>query len=232
MSRLDYSGAVVATLLAAALALTVAPAFAGTITVLNPDFELPPGGAANAPLPFGCGPGCSYSEPGVIPDWATTGDTGLFEPGVQVGNFTYFNSVPSPITVAYTNSGTISQTVGTTSVAGDTYTLQVDVGFRKDVPDLGSVYLDIGGVSTLATGTPSQGSGNWSTYTASYTAPTSGQPISILLESSSVQGDWDNVSLTATPLPSTWTMLIAGFVGVGFFVCRGAKNRSAAIAAA
>jgi hypothetical protein len=42
----------------------------------------------------------------------------------------------------------------------------------------------------------------------------------------------DNVSLTATPLPSTWTMLIAGFTGLGFFAYRGSKSRSAATAAA
>ena len=40
-----------------------------------------------------------------------------------------------------------------------------------------------------------------------------------------------NVSLTATPLPSTWTMLIAGFAGLGFFAYRGSK-KSSAIAAA
>jgi hypothetical protein len=37
---------------------------------------------------------------------------------------------------------------------------------------------------------------------------------------------------TATPLPSTWTMLIAGFVGLGFFAYRGSKHVSATLAAA
>jgi hypothetical protein len=36
----------------------------------------------------------------------------------------------------------------------------------------------------------------------------------------------------ATPLPSTWTMLIAGIIGLGFFAYRGAKNRPAEVAAA
>jgi len=36
----------------------------------------------------------------------------------------------------------------------------------------------------------------------------------------------------ATPLPSSWTMLIAGFVGLGFFAYRGTKKNAAAIAAA
>jgi hypothetical protein len=40
----------------------------------------------------------------------------------------------------------------------------------------------------------------------------------------------DNVSIS--PLPSTWTMLIAGFVGLGYFAYRGTKTRAGAIAAA
>jgi len=38
-------------------------------------------------------------------------------------------------------------------------------------------------------------------------------------------------SVSATPLPSTWTMLIAGIVGLGFFAYRGSrKNASVALA--
>ena len=148
----------------------------------------------------------------------TTGSTGLFEPGNGPSGSSpfYLNLVPDGITVAFTNGGTISQTVGTTTVRGDTYTLTVDVGFRTDLPDPGSVILDIGGVQTLAVGTPLQGSGNWSAYTASYTAPTAGEAIEIVLSSPSEQGDFDNVQLSAAPLPSAWTMLLIGLVGLGF----------------
>ena len=37
---------------------------------------------------------------------------------------------------------------------------------------------------------------------------------------------------TATPLPSTWLMLLSGFVGLGFFAYRGTKKNSASLAAA
>jgi len=37
---------------------------------------------------------------------------------------------------------------------------------------------------------------------------------------------------STTPLPSTWLMLLSGFAGLGFFAYRGAKSRSAGIAAA
>ncbi len=36
------------------------------------------------------------------------------------------------------------------------------------------------------------------------------------------------VELSRTPLPSTWTMLIAGFIGLGFFAYRGTTKASAA----
>jgi hypothetical protein len=39
-------------------------------------------------------------------------------------------------------------------------------------------------------------------------------------------------AVSATPLPSTWTMLIAGFVGFGFLTYRGTKKSSPALAAA
>jgi hypothetical protein len=48
-------------------------------------------------------------------------------------------------------------------------------------------------------------------------------------------GSWlvrDFGSVSQTPLPSTWTMLIAGFVSRGFFGYRGSKNRAAALTAA
>jgi hypothetical protein len=147
------------------------------------------------------------------------GSGGQFQPGVSSGNFTYFNSVPDGITVAYSNGGEISQTVSTLAAAGVTYVLQVDVGFRKDVPDLGVVTLDVDGHLVTATGTAAQLSGNWETYTASYvaTGADAGTSISILLDSSGVQGDWDNVRLSSSvPELSTWAMLLLGFAGVGF----------------
>ena len=38
-------------------------------------------------------------------------------------------------------------------------------------------------------------------------------------------------TVNATPLPSTWLMLLSGFVGLGFFAYRGTKKNAAAIAA-
>src|ERR1700688_5069315 len=169
------------------------PAWSVPILVANPSFEILPAGG----LPAGCGPGCSYSVNTPIPFWTSGGSFGQFQPGVQVGDFTYFNSVPDGITVAYINGGTIAQTVGTTAQAGVTYTLQGDIGFRKDVPDPGSITLEIDSHSILATDVAAPLSGNWVDYTATYTALATdvGDPISILL-SSGIQGDFDNVRLS------------------------------------
>lgn len=41
----------------------------------------------------------------------------------------------------------------------------------------------------------------------------------------------ETLTISGTPLPSTWTMLIAGFVGLGYFAYRGSKRNVAAIAA-
>ena len=45
-------------------------------------------------------------------------------------------------------------------------------------------------------------------------------------------GTVTSIQTSATPLPSTWLMLLSGFVGLGFFTYRGSKKHSAAFAAA
>jgi hypothetical protein len=193
------------------------PASAGPITVANASFETLPAGG----LPSGCGTGCSFSVNDPIPGWTSTGSFGQFQPGVQAGNFTYFNTVTDGITVAYSNGGTISQTVGDTVVAGTTYTLSVDVGERKDVPDPGSVFLIVGTQTVLATGIPAL-PGDWSTFTASYTATAldAGAAIEVLLSSPGVQGDWDNVHLAATAVPEPASLVLLGAGLLAFGVIR------------
>jgi hapalindole biogenesis HpiC1 cyclase-like protein len=144
------------------------------ITVNNPSFETLPSGG----LPFGCGSGCSYSSATTaipIPGWTASGgentQVGQFQPGTNSGNFQYFNSIPDGNTVAYSNGGSISQTVGQTVELGVVYTLQVDLGLRNDLPDPGFIELLIGNnapiVATPETTAPP--TGGWSTYIATYT---------------------------------------------------------------
>ncbi len=209
--------------------VAAAPSAAAVIAVANASFETQPAGG----LPFGgCGTGCSYSID-VIPGWINNGATGQFQPGSSSGNFAYFDYVPDGLTVAYSNNGSISQTVAATAVAGTTYTLLVDLGWRHDYVDPGTITLFVGGVSTLATGIPAA-AGQWSTYTASYTAlaADAGGAISVLLYSPGAQGDFDNVRLyddaAAVPEPAAWALMLAGFAVVGVAARR---RRTAGVAA-
>jgi hypothetical protein len=230
-----------ATVVIAGAALVSNSANAGTITVLNPTFELVPGGNLGSPLPetAGCGAAtnCSYSF-GPIPNWNLTGTGGLFEPG-NPNNTVFFNNfLPSDVTVAWASGSAVYQTVVNSMAAGVTYTMDVYVGFRKDMADDSLVGLQVGNNylsgSFVSTVNGPQGTGDWVLYTASLTATgaDAGQILSVVLADQSGQGDYDNISVSASPLPSTWTMLIAGFVGLFGFVAFGGKKRNAAATAA
>jgi len=66
------------------------------------------------------------------------------------------------------------------------------------------------------------GNGSANSYSL-YTSANGGYPVQ--------NGSYTGM-LTATPLPSTWTMLIVGFLGLGCFAYRGTKMNVPAIAAA
>lgn len=235
------SSVALATVVIAGAALASTNASAGTITVLNPSFETLAAGYPNFG-PGSCAPGCTYSLGLGIPDWnasPTSSSYGQFQPGNPANTAYYNNPLPDGPTVAFISGGALYQTVVNSMVAGVTYTLGVDVGYRKDLADDGSVGLGIGNNflsgSFLSISNGQQFSGNWVFDTVSYTATAAdqGQMLSVVLDNTGGQGNFDNVSVSASPLPSTWTMLIAGFVGLlGFVAFGGEKRKVTANAAA
>jgi hypothetical protein len=104
--------------------------FADIIPVNNPSFETLPSGG----LPISSYLGGNYSIAS-IPGWVSTGNgpSGQFQPGGPSGTpNAYYNTLSAGPTEAWTNGGTLSQTVGATVRAGVTYTLLVDIGARLD----------------------------------------------------------------------------------------------------
>lgn len=177
------------------------------IPMMNPSFEDLTGVTFT-----NCVNGCEFSV-GPIPDWTNSpGTVGLFQPGTQApfDNTTIFNSVPDGITTAYSSGGTISQTVGTVQ-EGEIYTLMVDLGNRKDLGFGASADLMVGGTVIPAIGT-TPSSGNWSTFTATFTgtAANVGNDITIQLIPTGTQANFDNVRLTESPIPEPSSMLLLG----------------------
>src|SRR5579871_6717769 len=122
--------------------LAAVPGVAAPLFVSNYSFETLPAGGLNL---GSCGAGCSYSQT-AIPGWTLVGSGGQFQPG-NPANTSYFDTLSDGPTNAYNNTagGIISQVLSVPVVLGGVYTLQVDIGYRKDAGFTGSADLLING---------------------------------------------------------------------------------------
>jgi hypothetical protein len=213
------------------LGFTTSSIFANSIPIQNASFEI------TNPLTTPCGTGCAFNG-GPIPGWTTVGgQQGTWQPSSA-----YFTSpVPDGSLVAYSNGGTISQTLSASLAANTAYTLTVAVGNRLDAITnnfattyiiqlfAGSTLLNsITGSNTLIPlGTFLDVSFN---YMSGVTFPSGN--LSIVLSSIGPQSDFDNVRLTANaisvPEPRTLTLLAAGLAMMLLAFRRRASQRQRA----
>jgi hypothetical protein len=190
------------------LGLVSRPALADGISITNASFE-----TTNALTSACAGPGtCAYNS-GLIPGWTTTGLGGSWQPSSS-----YFNlPLPDGNIVAYSNGGTISQTLtGISVLANSSYTLSVFVGNRLDgFNNTYSIALDAGStvLCSFSGSSATIGAGTFADQTCSFN---SGSVVpfgalSIVLTSGGAQVDFDNVSLTTSvPEPSSLVLLGSG----------------------
>jgi hypothetical protein len=216
------------------VALGVAPSFAATLQTANND------GAGNqvwsaVGLEFTVNSPISITSLGIF-------DTG---PG---------GSITGPLTVDLMTTGGV---IEASSIFSNTSGSTVNGGylFQSITPvtlSAGNYYLMGYGWTTANQEHNSNNGGNpdtfntagglvsfvMSVFTDSPTAPPGTLPGPTYLGYGSVLGNdlfsGANIqfSAVATPLPSTWIMLLSGFVGLGFFAYRGTKKNTASLAAA
>ena len=198
------------------LGTVAAPAWAD-ITVMNPSFEI------TNPLSVSCGSGCAFNS-GPIPDWTITGQGGSFQPNSAIFN----PPLPDGTIIAYSNGGTVSQTLAASLTPDTTYTLSVDVGLRLNgAVDVTNYSIALYSGSTLLNSFGASNGlipiGTFADETVTYTSGATVLPgdLSIVLTSDGQQADFDNVRLTESTVPEPSSLsLIAGALGVMFLALR------------
>jgi len=155
-----------------------------------------------------------------------------------------FFSLPLPDNgiVAYTNSGTLEQTLGISLLPNSVYTLSVDVGHRNDVSGADYSLNLLDGSNVFCSSTTGGVSKNSNSITAGTfdditlkcatgaTAPAG--LLGIELTGAGTQVDFDNVKLdvtsgaVSTPEPSALALTFVGLLMSGLLFVRSRRNQS------
>ena len=205
----------------AAATLTAAQAGATAIAVTNPSFE------QDTTYQNSIGTADLWTS-GSISGWSVTGDTGYWHPSTYEypgggDTNTPATNVPDGVNVAYSNGGTIAQTLATTLADSTTYTLGVWIGHRADG------YWNDYTIELLAGGTviasafdpidpgPGQFGHTTLTYSAGASDPHAGQALGIEFVTNGAQVNYDAVTLNASavPEPKGLALVAAGLIGLG-----------------
>jgi hypothetical protein len=187
---------------------------AALLTVANNSFETPivpslSGGSISATGPSG---GWTFAG----------GPQGFFNPSQGETSSPGFGYGPSPVLpdgnqVAYSNGGTISQTLTATLQTNTKYTLGVHVGRRENVAFAGyNIELLAGNTVLVSNNSATPAPGSFQHVTFDYTSGisvTPGQALQIRLTSNGVQTNFDNITLDAASIPEPSAIL--GLLGFG-----------------
>jgi len=196
---------------------------AASIFIANHSFEDP-----IAPQQGTTGFYTDNSSPVPIGNWLnahTTGaQQGVLDPTQSqnlTGNDIFYGLQPVPDgnQVAYSNGGTIAQTLSAVLQPNTRYTLSAYIGRRKVLAfPANSIQLLAGSTTLVSSNTVTPAAGTFERVTVSYTSggigdPLIGQTLSIYLASFGIQTNFDNVTLDASPIPEPSAIL--GLLGFG-----------------
>lgn len=144
---------------------------------------------------------------------------------------------------AWSNGGSLEQITGATITSGLTYDLSVDVGDRKDInPNTtfdhpfggGRIELFAATSGTLLASTElfgGPGDGAWATFLASFISDGSfaGEFLGIRLVGDGIQTNFDNVALSAVPLPPALWLFLSSLIGLTAVVRRRRKKATSSL---
>lgn len=204
-------------------------------TIVNGSFEDP---VISYPFYENFGTGClGQCAPGPLPGWTVTTNNVDVVSALTGWPAPAFNGNQYLDLVGTGSTGGISQTFATT--VGVTYNLSFAYGNNPESTNfaIATVRVTPGTSATLPAilfaNFSTKNNIGWEVFTASFVADS----LSTTLSFNELFGEnnggvlLDAIDVTATPLPSTWLMLLSGFVGLGFLAHRATKKRTAALAA-
>ena len=223
---------------AALVPFLAAPSNAATLDVVYQDSLVPnpniglQNWQGNLGMQFQVNSSVTVDALGAFDNGLTSELNGTTGNGIQVGIFTSGGSLVGS-SVLFTTSSIVTQIAGDAFLSVAPFVLapgnysivslndpNYNQGFVGGNTNFYQTLNDLGGAITFV----GPSTYDFNSATLELPGTTDGPPVD--------RYDAGTFAVAATPLPSTWTLLLAGFVGIGFFAYRGSRKGSTGLAAA